>query len=221
MTIQSLPYSIISSLEPQTVRGYDADGVVDGRPVKVRQNRYGGVVPVVGSSILTSYGTARVEGYKEGSLIVAVTKFNDEFEFITADGSDILTAQEYVAGLARSANAGIDCQIETITRLYKSEVTERLPKSMQDKVDNLKRFAPNEFVMDLTPKSYVPDDVECLAEVILTEVETKQERERRRALEVKQALKLRRDLLDAYDAETDDCPEDIASEIADEFGDNE
>lgn len=221
MAIQSLPYSIIQTLTPQTVRGYDADGVVDGRPVKVRQNRFGGVIPVIGSKILTSYGSGVVKGYKEGSLIVAITKFNDDYIFETADGSDIYDAQETVAKLSQCANRGIDCQIETITRLYKSEITGKLPKSMQEKVDNLRRFGVNEFVMNLTPKSYVPDSVECLAEVILTEVETKQERERRRALEVKQALKLRRDLLDAYDAENAECPDDIADEIADEFGDND
>jgi len=221
MAIQSLPYSIISSLEPQIVRGYDCDGTVDGRPVKVRTNRYGGVIPVIGSSILTSYGTARVEGYKEGSLIVAVTRWNEDFEFITADGSDILTAQEFVASLSRCANAGVDSLVSDITRLYKSDITDKLSKTWQEKVDNLRRFKSNEFIMNLTPKSYVADDVECLAEIILTEVETKQERERRRALEVRQALKLRRDLLDAYDAENSECPDDIADEIADEFGDND
>jgi len=221
MTIQSLPYSAILSLTPQTVRGYDVDGVHNGRPVKVRTNRYGGVIPVIGSSILTSYGSAVVKGYKEGSLRVAVTKFNEDFEFETADGSDIFTAEEYVKSLARCANAGIDCKIETIVRLYKSDITGKLPKSMQTKVDAIERFAVNEFVMDLTSKSYVADSVECLAEVILTEAETKQERERRRALEVKQALKLRRDLLDAYDADNANCPDDIADEIADDFGDND
>lgn len=217
MTIQSIAFNSLTSLSPQTIKGYDVDGVVDDKPVRVRYNRFGGVVPTVGSTLLTTYGVGKVTGYNEGSLIVAITKFNEDFEFITNDGSDILTAQEYVAGLARCANRGVDSLVSDITRLYKSEITGKLPKSMQEKVDNLKRFAPNEFIMDLTDKS---DPIQLvngsvLVDVVAIERETKAERKARKALEIAEAKRLRRDLLDAYDEQ---CPDDIADEIADEFG---
>lgn len=222
MTIQSVTYSSIQSFNPQTIKGYDVDGVdSNGRPVRVKRNKFGGVLPVVGSTLLTTYGKGVVKGYTEGSLRVAIIKFNDDYCLETHDGLDILTADEVVASLSRSANAAIDCKIETLTRLYKSDVTDRLPKSMQDKVDRIERFATNEFIMDLSDKSYVPESTECLVDIVAIERETNAERKARKALEIRQARQLRRQLLDAYDAENDECPDDVAAEIADEFGDTD
>jgi hypothetical protein len=223
MTTQSISYSTIQSLQPTTVKGYDVDGIdADGRPVRVRRNRFGGVVPVRGATLLTAYGKGVVTGYTtEGNLRVAITDFNDDYAFELADGSDIYTAEEQVAMLSRCANAGINSLIETITRLYKSEITGKLSKTWQEKVDAIERFASNEFVMDLTDKSYVPADTECIVKVIALDRETKAERKRRKALEIREARKLRRQLLERYDDEfgSDDMPEDVANEIADEFGD--
>jgi hypothetical protein len=217
---QSISFNSLSSLSPQTIKGYDCDGVVDDKPVRVRYNRFGGVVPTVGSTLLTTYGVGKVTGYNEGSLIVAITKFNDEYIFITADGEDCYDAVETVAKLSQCANRGVDSLVSDITRLYKSDITGKLSKSMQDKVDNLRRFAPNEFIMDLTDKSDSIQllDGSVLVDVVATERETKAERKARKALEIRQARQLRRQLLDAYDAE---CPEDVAAEIADEFGETD
>lgn len=219
MTIQSVSYSSIQSFNPTTVKGYDVDGIdPNGRPVRVKRNKFGGVLPVIGSTLLTTYGKGVVTGYTtEGSLRVAITEFNGDFEFITADESDIFDAEEVVASLSRSANAAIDCQVETITRLYKSEITERLPKSWQDKVDAIERFATNEFIMDLTDKSYVPDDTECIVKVVSLDRETKAERAKRQRAERAEAIKRANALL----AEFDDveCPDDVAADIAAEFDD--
>tara|TARA_R100001509_G_scaffold147814_1_gene105290 strand:+ start:3001 stop:3687 length:687 start_codon:yes stop_codon:yes gene_type:complete len=217
---QSISFNSLSSLSPQTIKGYDCDGIVDDKPVRVRYNRFGGVVPTVGSTLLTTYGVGKVTGYNEGSLIVAITKFNDEYIFITADGEDCYDAVETVAKLSQCANRGVDSLVSDITRLYKSEITGKLSKSMQDKVDSLRRFAPNEFIMDLTDKS---DSCQLLngsvlVDVVATERETKAERKARKAMEIAEAKRLRRQLLDAYDAE---CPEDVAAEIADEFGETD
>lgn len=221
MTIQSISFASLASLESTTVKGYDVDGVVDTRPVRVRYNRHGGVIPSVGSTLLTTYGVGVVKGYSEGSLRVAITDFNDEFEFITADETDILDAQEFVEGLSRCANAAVDSLVSDITRLYKSEVTGKLPKSWQEKVDNIERFASNEFIMDLTSQSNLDKqllDGSVLVDVVAIERETKAERKARKALEIAEAKRLRRQLLDAYDAEIAECPEDIAAEIAEQFG---
>ena len=220
MTIQSISFASLASLESTTVKGYDVDGVVDTRPVRVRYNRHGGVIPSVGSTLLTTYGVGVVKGYSEGSLRVAITDFNDEFEFITADETDILDAQEFVEGLSRCANAGVDSLVSDITRLYKSEITGNLPKSWQEKVDNIERFASNEFIMDLTSQSNLDKqllDGSVLVDVVAIERETKAERKARKALEIADAKRLRRQLLDAYDAEVTECPEDIAAEIAEQF----
>jgi len=128
-----------------------------------------------------------------------------------------------VATLSQCANRGVDSLVSDITRLYKSEITGNLSKSWQEKVDALRRFAPNEFIMNLTDKS---DPIQLLdgsviVDVVATERETKAERKARKALEVAQAKRLRRQLLDAYDAENAECPDDVAAEIADEFGETD
>ena len=217
---QSISFNSLSSLSPQTIKGYACDGIVDDKPVRVRYNRFGGVVPTVGSTLLTTYGVGKVTGYNEGSLIVAITKFNDEYIFITADGEDCYDAVETVAKLSQCANRGVDSLVSDITRLYKSEITGKLSKSMQDKVDSLRRFDSNEFIMNLTDKS---DSCQLLngsvlVDVVATERETKAERKARKAMEIAEAKRLRRELLDAYDAE---CPDDVAAEIADEFGETD
>ena len=223
MTIQSVSFNSFASLSPQTVGGYDVDGVVDGRPVRVRYNKHGGVIPSVGSTLLTTYGVGVVKGYTEGSLRVAITEFDEDFVFETMDveNPDILTADEFVAGLSRCANNGLESMVSDIVRLYSSEITGKLTKSMQEKVDNIEWFAPNEFIMDLTAKSNLEKqliDGSVLVDVVAIERETKAERKARKALELAEAKRLRRKLLAAYDDENIECPEDVAAEIADEFG---
>lgn len=220
---QSIPFTSFSSLSPQTIKGYDCDGIVDDKPVRVRYNRFGGVVPTVGSTLLTTYGVGKVTGYREGSLIVAITEFNEDYIFETADGLDCFDAEDTVAKLSQCANRGVESVISDITRLYKSDITGKLSKTWQAKVDALRRFAPNEFIMDLTDKSDPIQlvDGSVLVDVVAIERETKAERKARKALEIRQARQLRRQLLDAYDAENAECPDDIANEIADEFGDTD
>lgn len=222
MTFQSISINSFASLSPVTFQGYDVDGVVDGRPVRVRYNRHGGVIPTVGSTLLTTYGVGVVRGYSEGSLRVAITKFNDDYEFELADGSDILTAQECVASLAKCRNIGIDGYISDVVRLYSSEFTGKLPKSIQERVDAIEYFAPNEFIMDLTERSNLDVqliDGSVLVDVVATERETRDERKARKALEIAEAKRLRRKLLAQWDAENTEVPDDVAQEIADEFGD--
>lgn len=223
---QFISVSSLSSLSPRTIKGYDVDGIVDDRPVRVRYNRHGGVVPTVGSTLLTTYGRGVVKGYSEGSLRVAITKFDEDFAFETKDieNPDILTAGEFVAGLSRCANSGLESMVSDIERLYKSEITGKLTKSMQAKVDNIEWFAPNEFIMDLTAKSNLEKqliDGFVHVDVVAIERETQAERKARKALELAEAKRLRAKLLAAYDAENTECPDDVAAEIADEFGDTD
>lgn len=222
MATQSISFNSFASLSPATVQGYDVDGVVDGRPVRVRYNRHGGVIPTVGSTLLTTYGVGVVRGYSEGSLRVAITKFNEDYAFELADGSDILTAEECVAQLSEIRNRAIKCYISDVVRIHKSEITGKLPKSIQDKVNAIEFFEPNEFIMDLTERSNLDVqlvDGSVLVDVVALERETREERKARKALEIAEAKRLRRKLLAQWDAENTDVPDDVAAEIADEFGD--
>jgi hypothetical protein len=127
MTIKSLPYSTIRNSQPTTFKGFACDGVIDGRPFRILRNHRGGYRLACGTTLPTPYGVGTVKGYtSEGDVHVAITDFNNDYEYELADGSDILTAQEKVAMLSACANASIDSTIATIERLYKSENTDKL-----------------------------------------------------------------------------------------------
>ena len=223
MTIQSVTFSAVASFQPQTIKGFDCDGVVDGSPVVLTRNKRGGLVPAIGSVLPTPYGDARVVAYHDGSLRMQVVAFSTDYEveiFEIKNGeryvADVLDAREHVATLSAAANRQLACLISDTYRLQASEYTGNLPKRVQEWVDSLEAFKPNEFIMDLAVGAELPDSVEVLAKPVKTERETTEERKARRALEVAEAKRLRRKLLAAYDAE---CPEDIAAEIAGEFDD--
>jgi len=162
MTIKSVS---IAAINPTTFRNVDFDGVIEDQHFNLVRNPMGGVVPVKGSILPTPYGDAQVVGYVDGSLRVRVTRFDDEFLHVIELDDDIIiqTADEFVAELACAANRAIQSEISDIYRLKASEFTGKLPKSVQAYVDSIQEFKPNEFVMDLTPKSVLPDGLEVLA----------------------------------------------------------
>ena len=219
MTTMFISTQSFKSLSPSTVKGFDVDGIVDNKPVRVRYNKHGGLIPSVGSTLLTTYGVGVVKGYDEGALRVAITRFNEDYEFETADGLDIRDAEECVARLAMVRNSAIDSHIRTITRLYASEITGKLPKTKQEYVDSIERFEPNEFVMSLSGQSKIHQikDGGVLVDVIATERETTKERKAR--LKAERALAKR--MADAMleELEDVDMPDDVADDIAQEFAD--
>lgn len=221
MTIKSVSIAAIASFNPQTIKGFDVDGTIDGTPVNIRRNQHGGVVPVKGSILPTPYGDAQVVGYVDGSLRVRVTRFDDEFLFMTEcpENPELLDAPQFIATLADAANRSIQSMVSDIYRLKASEITGKLGKADQEYVDSLVGFAPNEFIMDLAKGATIPNDTEVMIDVVSIERETREERKARRAMEIAQAKLLRRKLLEQWDAENSEVPDDVASEIADEFGD--
>ena len=224
MTTMFISTQSFKSLSPSTVKGFDVDGIVDNKPVRVRYNKHGGLIPSVGSTLLTTYGVGVVKGYDEGALRVAITRFNEDYVFETADGLDIRDAEECVARLAMVRNSAIDSHIRTITRLYASEITGKLPKTKQEYVDSIERFEPNEFVMSLSAQSKIHQikDGAVLVDVIATARETAKERKARKALEIADAKRLRKTLLEKYDDEFADdvAPDDIQDELNEEFGED-
>ena len=108
MNTVNVKLSATHDFQPQTINGIECDGIVNGRPVTIRRNRFGGVVPAIGSSLPTTYGTARVVGYVDGAVKVAVTEFDEDYAFEThnIENPDILTAEECVERLSECANRG-------------------------------------------------------------------------------------------------------------------
>jgi len=220
MNTINLTLSAVNDLKPTTINGIDCDGIVGSRPVTVRRNRFNGVVPVIGSIVPTTYGTARVVGYVEGSLKVRIVQFDEDYEFETLDieNPDILTAEECVASLARCANMGIEGLASDLRRIHRTDGG-NVPKAIEEKIGSLGYFAPNEFRMNFTDKAQLPDDVEVLVDYVysyLVEKETPIQRANRIAEETRKAQELADELLGADVA---DIPADVLAEMAMEFGD--
>ena len=53
MNTVNVKLSAVNSFQPQTINGIVCDGIVNGRPVTVRRNRFDGVVPAIGSTLPT------------------------------------------------------------------------------------------------------------------------------------------------------------------------
>ena len=219
MNTISLPLSIVNTFQPQVINGIAVDGIVDGRPVTIRRSRYNGLVPSVGSVINTMYGTAEVVGHSDGMLKVAVIEFDEDYEFVTADETDILTAEECVERLARCANAGIESVASDLRRIYQTDVG-NVPTKIQDTIDNLDVYDNNEYRMCLTDKAQLSDDVEVLCDYVhtyLLERETPLERAERIRKEREQAKALADELL-GDDGSIENIPADVLAEMAMEFG---
>ena len=192
MNTITLPLSTINSFQPQTINGTRVDGIVGGRPVTIRRNRYDGLVPAIGSTLPTTYGTARVVGYVDGALKVAVTKFDEDYEFETLDieNPDILTAEECVASLSRCANMDSEALASDIRRLFSTDIG-NLTKQGEAMLSNLEYYESNEYRMNLTGSFDLSEDTEVVCDYVhsyLVTKETPLERSKRQALERTQAV---------------------------------
>ena len=219
MNTINLTLSALSDLKPTTINGIDCDGIVGGRPVTIRRNQYNGLVPAIGSTVPTAYGTARVVGYVEGSLKVRMVEFDEDYEFETKDieNPDILTAEECVERLAMCANMNSESLASDIRRIF-TTTEGNVTKEGQRHIANLESFAPNEFRLNFTDKAQLPEDTEVLVDYVysyLVEKETPIERAKRIADETRKAQELAEEMAGADIA---DIPADVLAEMAMEFG---
>ena len=220
MNTISLPLSIVNTFQPQVINGIAVDGIVDGRPVTIRRSRYNGLVPSVGSVINTMYGTAEVVGHSDGMLKVAVIEFDEDYEFVTADETDILTAEECVERLARCANMDSESLASDIRRIF-TTTEGNVTKDGQRHIANLESFAPNEYRCNLTDAyELLSADTEVLVDYVysyLVQKETPIERAERIRREQEQAKALADELL-GDDGSIENIPADVLAEMAMEFG---
>jgi hypothetical protein len=222
MNTISVPLSVVNTFQPQVINGIAVDGIVDGRPVTIRRNRFNGVVPAIGSTFKSTYGTARVVGYVEGALKARIIDFDEDFEFETLDieNPDILTAEECVKGLSRCANGDIESLASDIRRLY-TTLDGNVTKEGQRLIANLGSFAPNEYRCNLTDAyELLSAETEILVDYVhsfLVQKETPIERAERIKREQEQAKALADELLGA-DGSIENIPADVLAEMAMEFG---
>ena len=151
MNTISLPLSTVNTFQPTFINGIACDGIVKGRPVTIRRNHLGGVVPAIGSTFKSTYGTARVVGYVEGALKARIIDFDQDFEFETLDieNPDILTAEECVESLARCANMGIESLASDLRRIHRTDGG-NVPPKIKDVINRLEYYAPNEYRCNLS-----------------------------------------------------------------------
>lgn len=190
-------FAVLGSQLPSIV----ASEQYNGRQARPRTFN-GAYVPAIGSEISTAYGDATVVGYEGTSLRVAVTDFVSD------------SAEKVVASLAKSRN-------ETLWTMLNDWHSKHKELGMSDAkfdelyFDKVQFFESNEILMQ-APNQPVQADTLYMVDTIGVYVDKEKER---KALEVAEARKLRKALKRAYaELEELDCPEDVASDIAIEFG---
>ena len=220
MTTQSIQLNSFTPSSNTIVGGVVIDGYSDGRPVKL-ERRGGRVMPAIGTTVELSYGTGRVVGYTPSALRVVVTDFSRDFEFVNADETDIMDSVEYVESLNRCAIRNIEDKRRTFTRLYKSEVTERLSDTNYERMmEAFPMPEADEVHVLLDPAYPFPADTQVLATVIAEERETPSERAARIRRERRMATAMANAMLSAQSEVQDDepIPADIQAELDEMFG---
>jgi hypothetical protein len=201
--------------EPTFIGDTQIDGYIDGRPVLLRRLSNGTVMPAIGATLPTSMGTGVVLGTYEGGLLVDIFDFNDDYEFITADESDIYDASEMVSKLNACLERNFDSIRSDYTRIHKSEITGNLSPSRQAKLDAYFPVITDTTVsMSFSPKVIAPD-----TPIVYKEVSTPRlspsERAKQKRLEIAEAKRL----ADALLAE-ESVPSDVQAELDEMFGED-
>ena len=220
MTIKHVTLNSIVPAFSTIVNGVEIDGYVDGQPMQFVRCADNRLKPAIGTTVHTPYGVGTVARYWAATnrIVVAINQFDEDYEFITADESDIYDAEETVARTARSMNVGIESDRETFTRLYKSEITGVLSKSNEEKMlATFPMFDDNEVVVT-PPASFQPTDM-VVARIIKDSRETPSERKARIKRERALATKLANSMLSMQADDSDDAvPADILAEMNECFG---
>ena len=221
MTIKHVTLNSIVPAFSTIVNGVEIDGYVDGQPMQFVRTADNRLKPAIGTTVHTPYGVGTVARYWNATnrIVVAINQFDEDYEFITADESDIYDAQETVARTARSMNVGVASDRETFTRLYKSEITGVLSKSNEQKMTaTFPMFDDNEVVVT-PPASFLPTDM-VIARIIKDSRETPAERKARIKRERALATKLANSMLSAQAEDSDDAvPADVLAEMNEIYGD--
>ena len=221
MTIKHVTLNSIVPAFSTIVNGVEIDGYVDGQPMQFVRTADNRLKPAIGTTVHTPYGVGTVARYWPATnrIVVAINQFDEDYEFITADESDIYDAQETVARTARSMNVGVASDRETFTRLYKSEITGVLSKSNEQKMTaTFPMFDDNEVVVT-PPASFQPTDM-VIARIIKDSRETPAERKARIRRERALATKLANSMLSMQADDADDAvPADVLAEMNEIYGD--
>lgn len=208
--------SFIGTSEPTFVGTTQIDGYVKGRPVVLRRLKNGTLCPSIGATLPSAMGTATVRGYMDGNLLMDFVSFNEDYEFETADGSDIFDAEEKVAMLNRMLRMSLSSIATDYARVHKSETTGLLSKNRQALLDAfLPEITDRTVAMTFSPR-VIAMDTPIMYDEVKTPKLSPAERRKQRRLEIAQANRLADALL-----ENEVAPTDVQDELDEMFGNDD
>jgi hypothetical protein len=216
MFIETTINSFVGTSTPTFIGETRIDGYVGKRPVILRKMKGGMLMPVLGTTVDLPYGSGKVIGYSDEKLLVDVTEFNDDYEFINASETEIYDASETVARRNNALRASLATIISDYSRLYKSEITGKLSPNRQAKLESYIPEITETTVCVALEGAFLKGSDKVVAQVVAKPKLTPAERRKQRRLEIADAKRLADALLE--DAPT---PSGIQDELDEMYGDDD
>lgn len=216
MFIETTINSFVGTSTPTFIGDTRIDGYVGKRPVILRKMKGGMLMPVLGTTVALPYGSGKVIGYSDEKLLVNVTEFNGDYEFINADETEIYDASETVARHNSALRTSLATIISDYSRLYKSEITGKLSPNRQAKLDSYVPEITETTVCVALKGQFLKGSDKVVAQVIAKPKMTPAERRKQRALEIADAKRLADALL-----ENETVPTNVQDELNEMYGDDD
>jgi len=216
MFIETTINSFVGTSTPTFIGDTRIDGYVGKRPVILRKMKGGMLMPVLGTTVALPYGSGKVIGYSDEKLLVNVTEFNGDYEFINADETEIYDASETVARHNSALRTSLATIISDYSRLYKSEITGKLSPNRQAKLDSYVPEITETTVCVALKGQFLKGSDKVVAQVIAKPKMTPAERRKQRRLEIADAKRLADALL-----ENETAPTDVQDELNEMYGDDD
>lgn len=216
MFIETTINSFIGTSTPTFIGETRIDGYVGKRPVVLRKMQGGMLMPVLGTTLALPYGSGKVIGYSDEKLLVDVTEFNSDYEFINADETEIYDASETVARRNSALRASLATIASDYARVHKSEITGKLSPMRQAKLDSYIPEITETTVCVALKGQFLSGSDKVIAQVIAKPKMTPAERRKQRRLEIADAKRLADALL-----ENETVPTDVQDELDEMFGNDD
>jgi len=191
------------------------DGYVGDNPVVLRKMQGGMLMPVLGTTLALPYGSGKVIGYSDEKLLVDVTEFNGDYEFINADETEIYDASETVARRNSALRTSLATIISDYSRVYKSEITGVLSPNRQAKLDSYIPEITETTVCVALEGQFLKGSDKIVAQTIAKPKLSPSEIRKQRALEVAEIQRIADAML-----EDEVVPSDVQDELNEMYGDD-
>ena len=216
MFIETTINSFVGTSTPTFIGDTRIDGYVGKRPVILRKMKGGMLMPVLGTTVALPYGSGKVIGYSDEKLLVNVTEFNGDYEFINADETEIYDASETVARHNSALRTSLATIISDYSRLYKSEITGKLSPNRQAKLESYIPEITETTVCVALDGQFLKGSDKVVVQTIAQPKLSPSERRKQRRLEIADAKRLADALL-----ENETVPTNVQDELNEMYGDDD